>query len=118
MKKRTPQQAGAIIRERREALRLIQDGISDVSGTLIYQLEEGKAPEKSRGPARATFFHALGWPGDAYNRLLAGEDPATFKPASSAVVELDRPNTTDALRALDAAIAALSRVREHLAGTP
>jgi transcriptional regulator with XRE-family HTH domain len=75
---RTPTEVGALIRARREARGLRQEGIDGVSSALVGRIERGTAPVDGRGLTRSAFAQALGWPPDAFERLADGEDPAVL----------------------------------------
>lgn len=72
---RSATEIGAIIRARRIELGLRQEGIDNVSSTLIRTLERGRAPLEVTGASRSAFMAALGWPSDAIARLARGDDP-------------------------------------------
>lgn len=72
--------AGSAVRARREKMDLtiraaaFRAGMSD---TTWMSIEAGNSVS-SRSVRRAA--EALGWPADAYRRIMAGEDPADFHP--------------------------------------
>lgn len=74
---RTPSEVGAIMRRRREAVGRAQDAILGVSAATVRKIEQGTETSPRR---RTTSLYAttLGWPADAYERLMAGEDPDGF----------------------------------------
>lgn len=81
-KPRTPQEVGAIVRQRRVELGLRQEGLDGVSSMTVRQIEQGTASPSGRGITRVALMRALGWPPDALDRLAAGEDPKHLAPDS------------------------------------
>lgn len=75
--KRTPQQVGQLIRARRDKLGLSQEQIPGVSSATVGKIERAAA-DAFRPRQLVALMQALRWPTDAYQRLLDGEDPATW----------------------------------------
>lgn len=59
--------------------------VSGVSDVTLLQLEQGPFTKRSDRTLSKVAL-ALNWPQDAFTRLLAGEDPATFVTPESSVI--------------------------------
>ena len=73
--KRTGAEVGALVRERRLALGLRQEGVPNVSSSLVRMIERGTAPPGGRGLTRAALMEALRWPANGLELLADGVDP-------------------------------------------
>lgn len=89
MSLRTPAEVGALVRRRREALGLTQEGIPNVSSSLVRSIERGTASLQGRGLTRAALMEALEWPPDGLQRLSNGAEPEELAQRGDVVVEDD-----------------------------
>lgn len=77
MTKRSPAEVGQLIRQRREELGLSQEAIEGVSSSSVRKIENATAEDFRRSTIVA-YMRALGWAPDAYERMRAGENPASL----------------------------------------
>lgn len=116
MKKRTPQQVGEILRQRREQLFLSQDDLDGVSSATVGKAE--RAVQTSFKPrTMAAYMRALGLVPGAYGRLLAGEDLAGLVDDTVGEVQWsahEGPSALDRLRGVDPEMwADMNRIAER-----
>lgn len=77
MTQRTNEEVGAAIRARRVEQGLTQEGIEGISSSTIRKIERGELGISLHSKSRLA--KALGWPSNAIDRLLAGDDPADLE---------------------------------------
>jgi transcriptional regulator with XRE-family HTH domain len=97
MPKRTPTEAGNILRQRREALGRSQDDFESVSSATIRKIENASA-ESYKRRSLVAYATELGLAGDAYERLLRGEPEERVIPPSLTWSSADGPSSLDRLR--------------------
>lgn len=73
-----------MFKARRNALGLKQNDVGPTPKT-VAAIEKGDVGPKSR--STAPYAEALGWPADAWQRLLDGADPETFTAGSPAAAD-------------------------------
>lgn len=71
MEPRTPAEVGEILRQRRDALLLTQEGIEGVSSATVGKIERAAAESFKRNTMTA-YLTALGLAPDAYAKLIEG----------------------------------------------
>lgn len=76
-RRRTPEEVGACIRQRRAELGLTQDAIPGISAAALRKLEAGTAPTP-RDAKRIALLRGLQWKSTALDDLTRGADPATL----------------------------------------
>lgn len=102
--------AVAALTQRRNLFKLSQRRcaiLADVSPTTWSKMEKGEYVESLTQSAAA---QALGWPADFFDRVMAGEDPASLP----AVVPMAARSTEDRLAANEAQISAILEIVEEL----